>query len=1009
MIKKICIILFIFLTIFLISSASAAEIENETITTQNNPIEDVNIITNDVDMFYKDGTRFNVEIQDKNQNPINNASVTFKINGVNYTRQSNEKGQASLGLNLNSGKYNIITTYNGNKSIFVNNTVNIKPTIYSDDVVKIFRNSTQYQAKFVDKSGKILKDIPVTFNVNGVIYTRVTNENGIAKLNLNLPQGKYILTATNPITREMRSNNITILPTIINNKDIVKYYKNGTQYVVILIGKDGQRVGSGETAEFNINGIFYYRQTNIRGEATLNINLPPGEYIITAQYNNCKVSNNIKVLSTILSNDITMEYKDGTKFKACALDDTGKPKANEKLTFNINGVFYTRTTDEYGIANLNINLIVGTYIITTEYNGLKMSNKIIIQPKSESEVIKNTEFSHEIEIPSYVNVTYPYVYKNSVYTLKNGKDGIIKMEKYQLFTIQIGYKYYTFSTNNVLEYGATYLGEEYYLLPFDNSPTQHSYKYEKLTGNGLIIHRSQNYTHFIYRNNCSSNIEQFGVYIDKGLDKSETINYIQNGQCVAKINFQTTGFDELGLKYTLSKYHKCTIYDFNYKTYSEITNGNENKIKFVNTNESVTFNYFGKAIAGYLSEENIITKFNSNNCIEFEKNEIITYGLSEKYKGDFDVMQSFCIINKKASDNVVNDWISKENEYTSSVGMKSIYTMFLTSLNTAYLSDKFSDRLSKDYEVKWSRTNNTVILGGMNWNNTYQHILTPNMGRLVEGNNESDIIQFNFASSILLSKIEEYSMQPIAKDAEVNITSVFDDIFTSLSSHKVTVVYYNNTAFINDETGNSTFVIDLNTGIVTPLSLTSDFAYKGETVSRDCGLCSISSALKEVMRQINNVVMQGENVLSMIGDNIHPITTITVKGAILSKGIIGTAIGGSFAVCIGIVSIAASIQSIGVYYSQNYVDDEDLYYVYDHFTFTRPGYLQNVKIYNIPRDDGGVDYIEIPINDDDSLDRDNVRYITDGKVINLTREETYDYFTEETWDPFSVPKKYWNW
>ena len=74
MIKKICIILFIFLTIFLISSASAAEIENETITTQNNPIEDVNIITNDVDMFYKDGTRFNVEIQDKNQKPINNAS-----------------------------------------------------------------------------------------------------------------------------------------------------------------------------------------------------------------------------------------------------------------------------------------------------------------------------------------------------------------------------------------------------------------------------------------------------------------------------------------------------------------------------------------------------------------------------------------------------------------------------------------------------------------------------------------------------------------------------------------------------------------------------------------------------------------------------------------------------------------------------------------------------------------------------------------------------------------------
>ena len=1009
MIKKRSSIVFIFLTIFLIGSVSAAEMENETIITENNPIEDVNIISDDVDMFYKDGTRFNIEIQDKNKIPINNASVTFNINGVNYTRQSNEKGQASIGLNLNSGKYNVITIYSGNKTIFVNNTVNIKSTIYSDDVVKIFRNSTQYQAKFVDKSGEILKDIPVTLNINGVLYTRVTDKNGIAKLNLNLAQGKYILTATNPITSEMRSNNVTILPTITNNKDIVKYYKNGTQYVVTLIGKDGQNVGSGETVEFNINGIFYYKQTNIRGEAKLNINLNPGDYIITAQYNNCKVSNSIKVLPTILSNDIVMEYKDGTKFKACTLDDVGKPKANEKLTFNINGVLYTRTSNENGMATLTINLNVGTYIITTEYNGLKMSNIIVINPKSENELIKSTNFTHEIAVPNYVNVTYPYVFENSVYTLKSGINGIIKMEKYQLTTIQIGYKYYTFSTNNVLEYGATYLGNEYYLLPFDNSPTQHSYTYEKLTGNGIIIHRSQNYTHLIYRNNCSSNIEQFGVYIDKGADKSEIINYIQNGQCVAKINFQTTGFDELGLKYTLSKYHHCTIYDFNYKTYAEILKENVNKIKFVNTDQPVTFNYFGNSIVGYLSEENIITKFNSPNCIDFEKNEIITYGLSDKYKGDFDVLQSFSIINKKVSDKTVNDWISKENEYKSSVGMKSMYTMFLTSLNTAYLSDKLSDQLSIDYDVKWSRSNNTVILSGMNWNNTYQHILTPNMGRLVEGDIESDIIKFNFVTSILLSKIEEYSLKPIAKDADENITSVFDDIFTALSSYKVNVVFYNNTAFISDEKGNSTFIIDLNTGIVTPLSLTDNFAYKGETISRDCGLCSISSALKEVLRQINNVVMQGGNVLSIIGDNIHPITTIAIKGGILSKGVIGAVLSGTTAVSLSVLSVATSLQSIGVYYVDNFVNESDIYDFYDQITFTRPGYLQNVKIYNIPKDDGTVDYIEIPIKSDNSLDRDNVKYISKGKVRKLTRKETYEYFTEETWEPYNVPRKYWNW
>lgn len=1007
MIKKINIMVFIFLTIFFINTVSAAEIENGTILNENNPTNDVNIISNDVDMFYKDGTRFSVELQDNNKHPINNASLTFNINGVNYTRKSNEKGQASIALNLNSGKYTIKTVYDGNKSIYVNNTVNIKSTIYSDDVTKIFRNSTQYQAKFLNKNGEILKNTPVTFNINGVFYTRVTNQNGIAKLNLNLRQGQYILTASNPRTGEMKGNTITILPTITNNRDVVKYYKNGTQYVVTIIGKSGEIVKSGETVEFNINGVFYYRQTNIYGQAKLNLNLDPGDYIITASYNGCTVSNNIKILSTIISNDITMEYKDGTKFKVCILNDIGNPKANEKVTFNINGVFYKRTTNEQGTASLSINLNVGTYIITSESNGLKRSNIIIINPKSDEEAIKNTEFTYEIKIPNYVNVTYPYVYKNSEYTLKNGKDGILKMEKYQLFNIQIGYRYYIYSTSNVLEYGATYLGQEYYLLPFENGPTQHSYTFEELTGNGIILYRSQNYTHLIYRNNCSDNIEQFGVYINKGLDKSEFINYIQNGNSIAKVNFQTTGFDELGLKDTLSKYHKCSIYDFNYKTYDEITNGNTDKIKFVNTNESVTLNYFKKAIAGYLSEENIITTFNSKNCIEFEKNEIVTCGLSDKYKGDFDVLQSFAIINKKVSDKTVNDWILKENDYKSSAGMQSIYTMFMTSLNTAYLSDKLSDELSQDYGVKWSRLNNTVILSGMDWNKTYQHVLTPAMGRFIDGTNESEIIQFNFVNSILLSKIEQYSLKPIAEDADENISSVFDDIFNSLSSYKTSVVFYNNTAFIYDEKGNSTFVIDLITGIVTPLSLTGDFAYKGTTVSRDCGLCSISSMLKEVLKQANNVIMQGGNVLSIISDNIQPITAIAIKGGILAKGLIGALAGGGATVCISVLATALSLQTIGVYYVDNFVSNENLHYVYDHVTFTRPGYMQNVKIYNIPHENGSVDYIQIPIKKDNRLDRDHVKYISNGQVKNLTRSETYKYFTEEYWEPFNVPKKYW--
>ena len=1004
MIKKINMIVLIFLTIFLISTVSATELENKTLTTESSQSEYIHIETNDIEMYYKDGTRFAAEIHDENMAPLNNTEVSFNLNNMTYSRKSNENGQVSIAINLNSGKYNVTTKVN---EISVNNSINIKSTVYGSDVFKIYRNSTQYYAKFLDINGETLKNTEVNFNINGVFYKRTTNESGIAKLNLNLGQGEYILTAINPKNNEMASNIVTILPNIINNRDIVKYYRNDTKYSVTLLEKNGETSKAGKEVVFNINGIFYKRQTNDSGIASLNLNLNPGEYIITAEYEECKVSNNIKILPTLITNDLIMSYKDGTTFNAYLIDGSGQPKAYDVVTFNINGILYKRTTNENGIAKLSINLQEGDYIITSENNDLKVSNNIKISAQKTQEIIKNTNFTYEIKLPNYVNITFPYVFENSFYSIKSGINGIIRIEKNQLFEIEIGNKTHIFSTSFMPEYSAKYLGSEYWLLPFDNSPAQHNYKLENLTGNGIILYRSTNFTHFIYRNNCSSNIEQFGAYIDKFIDNSEIINYIQNGENIAKIKFQTMGFDEIGLKYTLSKYYGKMIYDFEYKSYSSITNGEIDKIKFAKTNESVIFDYFGKKIVGILKEEDIMTKFNSENCIEFEKSELITYGLSDKYKGDFDVLQSFTIINKKISDNDIDEWINKEVEYKSNVGMQSIYTMFLTSLNTAYLSDKLSDNMTMNTNMKWSRTNNTVILGSMNWKETFMHILTPDMGRSIQGDDESDIINFRFVNSILLSKIEQNSLLPIAQDAEDNITSVFDDIFNSLKSFKASIVFYNNTAIISDEGGNSSFVIDLNTGLVTPLFIKDDFVYKGISVTRDCGLCSINSMMNSMIHKINNGIGELNNILNYIGDNIQPLTSIAFKGTLLAKGIVGALIGGSLTVGLSLIGTATSLQSIGVYIVDNYLDEKDKHAAYDHVTFTRPGYLQNTKIYNIPKEDGSVDYLEIPIKKDNSLDRDNVKYISNGNVKTLSNQETYNYFTEETWSPFNVPQKYW--
>ena len=90
----------------------------------------------------------------------------------------------------------------------------------------------------------------------------VTGDKGLARLNINLNPGEYIVTAMNPVTGDLTANNIIVLSRIIENADLVKYYRNASQYAVKVIGDDGKAVGAGESVTFNINGVLYTRQTD---------------------------------------------------------------------------------------------------------------------------------------------------------------------------------------------------------------------------------------------------------------------------------------------------------------------------------------------------------------------------------------------------------------------------------------------------------------------------------------------------------------------------------------------------------------------------------------------------------------------------------------------------------------------------------------------------------------------------------------------------------------------------
>ena len=267
------------------------------IIANNTPVMSASVLTgNDVIMFFKNGTRYEITLTDIKGNALFNQSVVININGVDYVRFTDKDGKASIGLNLNTGNYTVTVTYNGTEDYTkssITNNVTILSTVESKNITKIYRNDTQYHAAFVDGTGKVLADKEVTFNINGVLYKRTTNASGVATLNINLNSGTYILTAINPVNGEMYSNTIKVLPTL-TGENLVKTYGNPDQYKAKLVDGVGKPV-NGVNITMNINGIFYNKLTDSNGVASLNINLMPGEYIITSSYGQAVVSNTIKV------------------------------------------------------------------------------------------------------------------------------------------------------------------------------------------------------------------------------------------------------------------------------------------------------------------------------------------------------------------------------------------------------------------------------------------------------------------------------------------------------------------------------------------------------------------------------------------------------------------------------------------------------------------------------------------------------------------------------------------
>ena len=316
-------------------------------------------------------------------------SVIVTINGTDYNGTVVNGTAKVIIPGLDEGSYKVVTFYTGDNkydSMVVNGTItvnkNTRTTLIMDDVVKYFRGSQKLIAKLVDGFGNPIVNATVYFTINGRVYAKITDENGMASMGIGLVPNEYKVSAVFNGTDDydMATADATVLvkSTILGN-DTTLYFLNGTSYVAKFLDSDGNALAN-TTVKFNINGVFYTRVTDENGMASLNIRLNPKLYIITA-YNPVtgeQRANEVTVLPRIIAEDLSMKYLDGSSFNATLVDGQGKAVAGVNITFNVNGVFYHKTTDANGVARLNIRLMPGDYIITSTYDKCWASNKITI-------------------------------------------------------------------------------------------------------------------------------------------------------------------------------------------------------------------------------------------------------------------------------------------------------------------------------------------------------------------------------------------------------------------------------------------------------------------------------------------------------------------------------------------------------------------------------------------------------------------------------------------------------
>ncbi|WP_295115804.1 transglutaminase family protein [uncultured Methanobrevibacter sp.] len=244
-------------------------------------------------MKYNDGSSYKVTVKDKSGKLLKNMLVKFTINGKSYMRKTDDKGVAKIAILLKVGLYQIKTisanAYYQSEPVTMKVLVNGTKFIANQLYVSVGK-SVSYSIKAIDGLNHTIKKAKVTFTVDKKNYHVITNNYGIAKVNLGkLSKGDHKI-------RFALQSTVGTSTIHVVNKVTLKQIIAASKYVKNYI-EDNEKLPS----KIKIGSLYYSNADFLYLVSKAIINLKSGS---KADISVLKVSKPVKAGAAVNKNDL---------------------------------------------------------------------------------------------------------------------------------------------------------------------------------------------------------------------------------------------------------------------------------------------------------------------------------------------------------------------------------------------------------------------------------------------------------------------------------------------------------------------------------------------------------------------------------------------------------------------------------------------------------------------------------------------------------------------------------